>query len=407
MILVFVCFSILLFCLCCNPCFVMSDSKEKLAQAEAIPPPGDSDPVAEATKLFSQLGARPKGESLLTLRSQMMDFLSNTGGVDTADPSLRGHGVSNTQSTSSSTLDTRFYKIPIFSGDDGKGEASFDLWKYEVQCLIDTGKSQDIIGQSIRRSLKGTAAKVAMRLGAHATPAQLIAKLRSLYGIVDDQETLLENFYAAHQQPKETVTEWACRLEDLLLRADAAIGPAERNKRLHNKFWSGLRQELRDITGHKHDSISDFEELCIAVRSMERSRDGGKSAMATATVHSVVEGETKDEKDDLKSMVNQLSAAIQRLEKQMSDGGAVSWKNSRDHRNRNRGNSNNYGKGSVYHSRPSQDKSDGDDESLGKKPDVICWRCRQPGHIRARCRVILDHSRSSVKGKESMKTDRS
>ncbi|XP_021350690.1 uncharacterized protein LOC110448649 [Mizuhopecten yessoensis] len=361
----------------------MADSEEKLSQAEAILPQEEADSVEHVSKLFSQMGARPKGDSLVKLRSQMMDFLNSTGGLDTANPSMAGQGVSGNVvsqgiGSTTGTLDTRFYKLPLFSGDQGKGEATFDLWKYEVQCLIDTGKSQDVIGQSIRRSLKGTAARVAMRLGANATPAQLIAKLRSLYGIVDDQETLLENFYAAHQQPKENVTEWACRLEDLLLRADSGIGPAERNKRLHNKFWSGLRQDLRDVTGHKHDSIADYEELCIAVRSIERTRDNEKPSKATVTVNSAVEGE---EKEDLRSVVNQLSAAIQRLEKQISDGGTTSWKNNRDHRNRNRGNSNNYGGGSVYHSKPSQEKTDQDEASWDRKPDIICWRPEQTAFI--------------------------
>jgi hypothetical protein len=47
-----------------------------------------------------------------------------------------------------------------------KGEAPYDLWKYEVDTL---GRSQfpsHIVDMAVRRSLKDDAARIAMRLGA-------------------------------------------------------------------------------------------------------------------------------------------------------------------------------------------------------------------------------------------------
>lgn len=223
-----------------------------MASKDSGEKPVDDKSIADISRMFEQMGARPKGESLQQLRDQMMAFLKVTGGFGLSDPPHRrgdaahgGHGGDVPQPQGNTAMDARFYKLPVFAGDVGKGETTFDLWRYDVQCLPDAGKSMDLIGQSIRRSLKGTATRVAMTSGPSVSPEQLISKLRSLYGIVDDQETLLEHLYAAHQNPQESVTDWECRLEDLLNRADGAINPAERNRRLHNQFWTGLRQELR------------------------------------------------------------------------------------------------------------------------------------------------------------------
>ena len=55
-------------------------------------------------------------------------------------------------------------RIPIFSGED-KIEVSFDVWKYEVKCIIREGNYSDtILLQSIRGSLKGKARSLLLSL---------------------------------------------------------------------------------------------------------------------------------------------------------------------------------------------------------------------------------------------------
>jgi UDP-N-acetylglucosamine pyrophosphorylase len=38
---------------------------------------------------------------------------------------------------------------------------------------------------------------------------------------------------------------------------------------LHDILWNGLRKELKDASGHKYDSIKDFDSLRVAIRQME------------------------------------------------------------------------------------------------------------------------------------------
>lgn len=371
------------------------DDEHQLPPAQST----DKDPFREMAEMFHRMSTKEgRGENLQMLQKQMVDFLIATNGLPevkdkvsegavggvpaaTADS---GGGRATSEVTSSASLDTRFYKLPTFSGERGKGDSSFELWRFEVQCLIDTGRHIGVIGQSIRRSLRGSAAEVAMRMGSVATPAEIIAKFRSFYGVVDDQETLLENFYSAHQLPDETVTDWACRLEGLLTRADSSLLTGERNMRLHNKFWSGLRQDLREVSGHKADSIDSYEDLCIAVRSIERSRekmsDTGSAKPKSATAKSAKAAPDNEGQDDLKAMVNQLTAAIKSLEKKFegkpSNTGGY------------RGNSHGY-RGQGHRGDGYSSRGRGRGYGNQPRPDIICWRCGQPGHIKARCETVL------------------
>ena len=45
-----------------------------------------------------------------------------------------------------------------------------------------------------------------MRLGPHATVNEILYKLDSIYGLVEERESLLVNFYRAKQQANEDVT---------------------------------------------------------------------------------------------------------------------------------------------------------------------------------------------------------
>ena len=60
-------------------------------------------------------------------------------------------------------------------------------------------------------------------------------------------------------------------MEDILAKAieKGLVDPSNRNKMLRNMFWRGLNQSLKDISGHRYDSIYDFDKLRTAVRIIE------------------------------------------------------------------------------------------------------------------------------------------
>ena len=167
-------------------------------------------------------------------------------------------------------------RITNFSGSKAKGETSYELWRYEVTGLLaDQLYDKENINYAVRRSLKGDAGVIAMHFGAHATVADIIHKLDSIYGDVEKKEDLLAQFYRARQGEDESITKWSCRLESIMGRAveKGIVKPTDRNSMLHTMLWTGLRTELKDISGHKFDSIKDFDELRIALRHIEKDHE--------------------------------------------------------------------------------------------------------------------------------------
>ena len=104
-------------------------------------------------------------------------------------------------------------------------------------------------------------------LGQRKTISNLLQKFDSIYGTVDVRESVLAQFYSARQQQDETVSDWSCRLEDLLAKAVelGRVHPLEADEMLRCMFWTGLKKELKDVSGHKFDRISTFDELRVAI----------------------------------------------------------------------------------------------------------------------------------------------
>ena len=68
-------------------------------------------------------------------------------------------------------------RISNLSGNNNKGETSYELWRYEV-CGLQQDKLYDLenINYTVRRSLKGDAGMIAMHLGPNASLLEIIHK---------------------------------------------------------------------------------------------------------------------------------------------------------------------------------------------------------------------------------------
>ena len=100
-----------------------------------------------------------------------------------------------------STLDKTLYfpKFSIFSVEDPrpKTESTFEEWKYEVSCLQkDKIYSDTVIGQAIRKSLKGQAKKVLLPMGSGTTVEEILELLEGIFGNVATSISILQEFYS-------------------------------------------------------------------------------------------------------------------------------------------------------------------------------------------------------------------
>lgn len=142
-----------------------------------------------------------------------------------------------------------------------------------------------MIMQAIRRSVRCEASRILMRLGTGVDIETILEKFESVYGTVDTKEELLAKFYSAKQGESEDIIAWSFRLEDLLSRVveQRMISHHDSDKMLRTKFWAGLSQDLKDISGFKFEMIKDFDKLRVELRKMEREHKIPEKETKTTT----------------------------------------------------------------------------------------------------------------------------
>lgn len=316
---------------------------------------------------FSALGAKPKTDSPEDLRRWMEAF------TDAHRDDKRQIGSENTQISNL----RHFPRIVTFSGDSSKGDQSaFDLWRYEVRCLLeDKAHSEDVIRQAIRNSVRGEAGRIVMRLGSKASIQDILNKLQGVYGEVELSENLLSEFYSAQQKPGEDVAAWSCRLEDILGKAQerGQLDPSGVNEMLRTKFWTGLSQDLKDSSRHKFDTIKDFDQLRISIRSIEHEHK--LSTHLAHTTPTVKFAQQNSALQKIENIVTDLSRKMKELQNDMTE---LKRSNAMERQEIT----------AVKSSRPSYQYSN-------SRSNDQCSRCQRKGHTVEAC-----HARRDVNGKK-------
>ncbi|VDI00952.1 Hypothetical predicted protein [Mytilus galloprovincialis] len=175
-----------------------------------------------------------------------------------------------------------------------KSEVSFDVWKFEVKCIIREGNYTDtILLQCIRGSLKGKARGLLLSLPDGATPTQIIEKLDGIYGNVFSSEALLQKFYMETQKQGQSVADYGMRLEDIAQKA------VEKDQRV----WSGLRDPLlKNASRYKYDTVEKFDQLLKEIRSIELDLSNYASGSDNKIQHQPAVVEQSGMQEMIKSM---------------------------------------------------------------------------------------------------------
>ncbi|XP_067673439.1 uncharacterized protein [Haliotis asinina] len=391
-------------------------------ESKDIPPFEDGDEGESNVLLLGQalksMGVTSKVNSAEELQDLMVSYLQSVGKLSSKEPEGVPGNVPSGIPTDSVSWNkgvnfqshqgpSQFPAMPgpiprlsLFFGESGKGEASYDLWVYEVNCLLaEKTYPKNIIFEAVRRSLKGKAGKVASLLGSRASLETVLNKLQSVYGTCEESESLMASFYSAKQLPDEDVTTWGCRLEDLYAKATQNSNPSidEINQALKSVFWQGLKPALKDISGHKYDSIQDFDKFRVAIRRLEHELsqrnppDGSKKPHPAKMAY-----QKPSEMQELKDMVKELSAELTNIKKQMTKPhssppvrGNIGGGNSRKGRyNPNVDKDLNVRGKTTYDTPylPYKGQTSPEGSSL-----PVCWKCGQLGHIWRGCRINMDH----------------
>ena len=88
-------------------------------------------------------------------------------------------------------------------------------------------------------------------------------------------------------------------------------------------FWTGLKKELKDVSGHKFDGISTLDELRVAIRQIERDlqhyeRHRGNTPKKPMQARMVmVKADPGDKQyETLEGMIKQLATKVDTMQKE-------------------------------------------------------------------------------------------
>ena len=341
------------------------------------------DEVEKLVEHLKTIGVKPKLDTLGEFKAWMHDVMK-VGAESKAEIQAE-----IAKSLLSSTH--HFPKLVHFSGESGK-DVHYEIWRNEVKCIIKEGHSSQTVAQAIRSSLKGNALRVRSLLGPSATTEEVLYKMDSVFGIVDEHEIKMSKFYAAFQADDEDVAIWSCRLEDLLVQAlGSKYHSNDPNEMLRSRFWNGLRPSLKDATGHLYRSIQNFDELRIEVRRIDEDRkrqksdDRGKKSLQTANT-AIADPDPSKELRDLKGIVQQLSSEVKQFKESMNNSNFYphddTYNNDRG-RSRYRGN-----RGGGSRARGPRRGGHYGHQTAHEEYDTCaeCFECGQKGHLAIGCR---------------------
>ena len=407
-------------------------------------------------QIFEAMEVKPKIDDLESLQVWMQDYVR---GQKRASDSEHLEAEPKVNNVVHKTVVQPQLRIVPFSGSGSSNEVSYEAWKFEICTLMkDQTHSKSDIESAAKKSLRGEAANIVRRLGIYADISTVIDKLDGMYGVVEDSESLLSQFYNAKQLPDEKVTSWGCRLEDLLDRANKQCPLQARSfsDMLRTKFWSGLLSHLKERSRYMKDHIRDYNSLLVEVRRIECESEitpGKTSGTASSTfprndgkkLHlkaiNAVDEDTRHEESEMssiKGLICKMNTRLDDIEKGLKtkselDGKMPNSDNSfgksnyqinqnyrgrGQSRGRTRGQANYHGNlyGNSQHHGSSQHQRYGFQSSgnnnwwiratqVSQQPsqqsDIQCYRCGQFGHIAIGCRAVLDTPSSSLNNHES------
>lgn len=373
----------------------MSTDKDPTAEAPANTM--SKEEIEQLVKTLSAMKVKPKADTPEDLIQWMSSLVGAEVPVAESSAVKTEHSVHTHKEIGEYHLP---YKQPIristFSGH-GKGETSYELWRYEVTCLMKEGHSKEAIMMAIRRSLKGEPANALMRLGSVEIVEEILLKFDSIYGSVLETEDILAEFYSARQKDNEDCATWSVRLEDLINKAikKGKVSPVAANEMLRTMFYKGLRQDLRDITGHIFHTTYDFDKLRVAIRKVETEHQP-----AVRPKHATVKSATTtsdDRFDQLQAQLNQLSAHVMQL-RQPYPQNPHYGSQPRQPFQKGKGKKKGYGK-QQFNRMPNPEllsTAEMASSPAVQQDEVICFKCHQKGHIAIGCRVRLDHQRADL-----------
>ena len=216
-------------------------------------------------------------------------------------------------------------KISIFYGESNKGEVQYTTWRYEVECLINSGScsEEDILG-AIRRSCKGNAGDKLRHIGTTPTLKDILKKFASEYGSVETGESILRKFYACSQDNNESISSYAARVEDLFAQGvQLKVLLSTQEEILQNVVFEGLRPHIRQMANYKFDTMKDYDRFKVELRKIENHIDEDVTKEKKTKCQAATNIEERNELSQVKTLLEKMNNRIEKLENEKEERTAM------------------------------------------------------------------------------------
>jgi hypothetical protein len=279
-------------------------------------------------------------------------------------------------------------RLSCFSGT--AKETTYARWKHEVQCLDDGTQNDAIVRSAIRKSLRGPAADVAIRMGEDMSVKNLLKKFDSLYGTVTNKEAVWEKFYSAKQDVEEGCAAWGIRVEGLLYEAVRGRVGEHEEKMLRDRFWSGIADvRLKDALRQQRENLQ-FEQLVQEARCLEEEFSSPKQK-TKSSIH--VQHSEIDPKSEGK--LNEILERIQKLELELKEDCATPKQKAKpsSHVQQSETESKDETRFKEILERMQKLETELKTSKTQSKPPQrakVCFRCNTEGHLAFGCRAGMD-----------------
>ena len=300
-------------------------------------------------------------------------------------PAPEVHHGRYSSSTPTLLVSQQLKSVNVFTG---KGGMSVDDWVRDMRYLLDSrgNISPRASFNEVVRHTGGRARDLVLNLelqGGELSAERAFRELLDEYGDSDVTSSPMANFYSRTQQANETPSEYAVALEAKLRTARdrgdqaALCGESVRDAMLTTQFMYGLRdQKVRARLAPMRPRDMSFRELRKELRVI-----GAEEKLASAQVYRQQtrpkegkEGNTQD-LDTVVKMVNELAVT---QERQMD---LFHQTIEEQHRHIK-----------SLEQRLQEKEQVNKGERQTRRQLLICYRCRQPGHIASSCPTLHTQS---------------
>ena len=159
--------------------------------------------------------------------------------------------------------------IGKFSGTEptSTDELNFDQWCMDVRSY-QVSYPDNILLPAIRKSIVGRAKSVIRHLGPSYTVEGVITVLTQEYEGVASSDVIFKDFYQLRQEKNEKVQIFSIRLRDMLTKLSIRfldrVPKEDHDKILMDRFFCGIKSELRNSIRHLYDNESiAFSQLLV------------------------------------------------------------------------------------------------------------------------------------------------